>query len=436
MRSTKILTALVMVFALSGTPGVAASAVTLGQSHTLYFDKYAASKTGIIVDSGIVFSTVILPYGRDTSRNSAKAKAMISAWQQITEHYQLQALSSSTGSSSLDQALIRQRDIRLKKLPSRILVNRPEGESYRYVLAANEEDIKRLITASKNEDISTEDITTLLHQLDAGQHYHYLGKIFSEFGLQEIALQWEKKELLKKYCLANYYQPSQQPFLERQRLLALQADNSPALDWLCELPASAYVIDNHLKQKSLSETTILAFESTALPARAPNAIAQIKENQQKNPLAYLHKLPGQLNLASPYSAALSLPGHILFSNTFSDQPAQAFIDAKVLFEQGRELDTIISLLKESINSSPRHQESWQYLGAALIARQNWPEAAAVYLQWIALEPSNLEAISRYTESLHRMGLKQEASRFVSYLQLYAAINKFAYNTIQIIENKP
>lgn len=435
MRRDKIIASLVTIFALSGTPGATASTVALGQSHALYFGKYETSQSGIVVDSGMIFSTVIIPYRKNATRKSVTAKAMIAAWQQIAEHFDLDASSSSTGSVSLDRALSRQKNIKLKRAPFRILVNRKEGTSYRYVLATEESAVKSLLTSETNESIKPENVANVLQRLQTGKNYRYLSQILAELGLPELALQWEKKELAKQYCISNYYQPPKQPFLERQKLKDSKADPVAGLKWLCELPASPDIIDNHLKQNSVADLTTLAFESTALPARSPEAISRRSTDNPENPLVYLKKLSRKTDLSTPYTAVLSFPGHIVFSRTFSDQPNQAFADGKSLFEQGRELDTIIALLQDSANQSPGYDEVWQYLGAALMAKRNWSEAAVAYLQWMTLDPGSLEAISRYAEALHRMGLTEAAGRFAPYLRFHVATNKFANNTIQLIEKK-
>ncbi len=436
MRSrANILTSLVMICALFGTYGVAAHAATLKDAHTVYFNQYETSPAGIIVDSGIVFSTVILPYSQNASKRSVRTKAMLAAGKQLIEHYALPSQQSSTGSKSLDQALLRQRDIRLNKLPSRVLVNRQEGDQYRYVLAVEESHVKKILSGQIDKSVSASDVITVLQQMDMGAHYSYLSQVLSELGLPEIALQWQKKELAKEINLTNYYQPSRIPFHERKKVQELLADATPGLDWLYDLPASPIVIEYHLKHNDLSAAEVLAFESIMLPALESQTYQQAQKKWSQGELNYLPTLSREQSLESPYKAVQRFPGHIWFGLTFSDQPTPAFVKAKALFERGVELDKIITLLKEGINLSPRHSESWQYLGAAFIAKEQWQEAAVAYLQWIVLQPDNIEAVSRFAESLYRMGLKNESARFIPYLRFYSDTNTFAKNSLQLIEKK-
>ena len=136
-----------------------------------------------------------------------------------------------------------------------------------------------------------------------------------------------------------------------------------------------------------------------------------------------------------FNAVKSYPGLILFSEDFSSQPNQHFEAAKAYFDQGINLGEIIVLLEQSINESPLHIDSWQYLGAALQAKQSWNEAAAVYLQWVAMQPDSIEAIAKLSESLHQGGFIQESERFRAYLQFYAHSNRFAENYMNLIGNK-
>ena len=73
---------------------------------------------------------------------------------------------------------MRQRDVQLKNIPSRVLVNRPEEETYRYVLATNESAIKQLIAAKQSNAISNKAVTALLRYLEQAKQYRYLGQIF------------------------------------------------------------------------------------------------------------------------------------------------------------------------------------------------------------------------------------------------------------------
>lgn len=84
-------------------------------------------------------------------------------------------------------------------------------------------------------------------------------------------------------------------------------------------------------------------------------------------------------------------GHVWFPTATHDacQKAQGiFKEAKSLYSQGRDLERIIALLKQSIEYDPNDFEKWRYLGAALRTAGDSFDAVLAYNEAMVLNPKD------------------------------------------------
>ncbi|KEQ16401.1 tetratricopeptide repeat protein [Endozoicomonas numazuensis] len=142
-------------------------------------------------------------------------------------------------------------------------------------------------------------------------------------------------------------------------------------------------------------------------------------------------LSAETGRINPLSAVKAFPGQIRFDSSYDNQPGVAYQQAVSYFEQGIKLEEIVQLLEQSLNQAPGHVASWQYLGAALQAREDWNYASVAYLQWLSMEPSSVEAAAKLAESLFKGGFQNEARRFAPYLKLFSETNPFARKFIEL-----
>lgn len=84
-------------------------------------------------------------------------------------------------------------------------------------------------------------------------------------------------------------------------------------------------------------------------------------------------------------------GHVWFPSAPRDASLKAldlFKEAKSLYSQGRDLQRIIALLKESIELDPNDSEKWRYFGAALRTAECNFDAVVAYNEAMVLNPKD------------------------------------------------
>lgn len=89
--------------------------------------------------------------------------------------------------------------------------------------------------------------------------------------------------------------------------------------------------------------------------------------------------------------ALNSFGHVWFPSAPRDASIRAqdlFKEAKSLYSQGRDLQRIIALLKESIEMDPKDYEKWRYFGAALRTAGCDFDAVVAYNEAMVLNPKD------------------------------------------------
>ena len=110
-------------------------------------------------------------------------------------------------------------------------------------------------------------------------------------------------------------------------------------------------------------------------------------------------------------------GHLKIDTNLSREPNTYFQEASALFRKGQEPDRIEKLLVRSLATSPRHLDSWEYLGALLFALGRTEEALIVYNQLYQLDSSNLETAAHIAECYHHLGFSGLARSYANHLEI-------------------
>ena len=107
---------------------------------------------------------------------------------------------------------------------------------------------------------------------------------------------------------------------------------------------------------------------------------------------------------------LKTGGGIYFSNTYSNSLNNYFKDAALLYKNNNtpHYRKFIELLLKSVAQSPRHSETWSYLGKYFLAKGKPYEAAACLRQAIFLDPNLLAARHTLAIVYGKLGNKLQA----------------------------
>jgi tetratricopeptide (TPR) repeat protein len=98
-----------------------------------------------------------------------------------------------------------------------------------------------------------------------------------------------------------------------------------------------------------------------------------------------------------------------FGDNVSSEKNTEYINASQLFRQGRKLDEIIKLLQVAINKSPGLADAYRLLGAALIAQEDYLNAAVYLNQAIQLDSCRAEIKTNLAVAYSKLGFKYLAA---------------------------
>ena len=331
-------------------------------------------------------------------------------------------------------------DINISNIRGRILENRPDNNIYRYVYAVPADQL-----AKYKKDISAKVtdvgyfIGKVIEQAKKNEQYNKLITYYLELGLIEDAIYCQKQLIKNKYDITNYYIPKN-PFNERQELRKVishaSKQESIDTDIIKGLPGNyeiiTQIINSEYKDDPLASVVLYL---TSLPDTPEDKYKYATENISKN----INSIIANNKIISEYSSLLQSMrddidtsffkqydvlyysfitcGHLEFDNSLSSETNKYFKEAEDLFSKGKNIEKIIKLLVKSLSKSPRHSKSWNYLGAALTAKNQFKEALIVHIQAYQIGNSDIEVMANMADSYHKLHFNLLAKKYAEHLNI-------------------
>jgi tetratricopeptide (TPR) repeat protein len=104
-------------------------------------------------------------------------------------------------------------------------------------------------------------------------------------------------------------------------------------------------------------------------------------------------------------------GHLDIDPTLGGEANPYFEEAKTLFMKGQDVDRIMHLLAQSLEVSPRHTDSWNYLGAVLTAQKKFEDALVLHTQAYQIDKGDLETAANIADCYYRLHYPNLASSY-------------------------
>ena len=409
--------------------------------------------SGIYPDDDFVyFVSEIEMNNKRLKRIAYEGKSMLQFNQQLVEYVTRDMPSIDTsdivykgGLGSRIKVVIQKNehiDININSLRTHILVNSSErketGEKvYRYVVATptKELDKKKTTTYQRLNHINNV-VRQVFSQAKQEGEYQELVDWYLEVGLFEDALYYQKQLLSQDLYLVNYYQQDD-PYDEREVLRQILSQ-AKALDptLLQRSPANTEIItwlineqyqDNPMASIVLMMTMLVDKSKTNQEKILNNINEQLLKLGEQYPfvLDYI-KLQKNINQIrnksdsifqnnSVLKMTLETSGHLMMDDNLSEHETDEFKQAQKLFHKGKDPKKIITLLSDSIQKSPRHIASWDYLAAVLWSQKMKLEALIVYTQMYQLDSNNLENMAHLSEGYSVIGLQNMADKYIAHI---------------------
>jgi len=335
----------------------------------------------------------------------------------------------------------------IEKLRMSILVNERQERIYRYVAAVKKKDLERQKLVFI-EDLNKLDYLVLrvFQDATASEQHEELAVYYLESGLVEDALYFASQRLSSQYHLVNFYH-TDNPYRDfavlRDVVNRSRANEEldPAL--LQQLPGNAEILSALIRDEldgdplgravatfsMLPDTDTEDYQKTfsglknellKLSGDYPNIKEYIRV------LDTLAKLqtgrgPGPLfSSTGLMQLTLKTFGHLRIDTSLAKESNTYFQEASTLFQKGQQPDRIEKLLVRSLAVSPRHLDSWEYLGALLFALGRKEEALVTYNQLYQLDRSNLETMAHIAECYYHLGFPGLARSHANHLEILNA----------------
>lgn len=353
-------------------------------------------------------------------------------------------------------------DFNINNLRGQVLINDPERKDgkryYRYVFSVADDEVNK-----KKKELSSVDINInyLVHKIFKeallNDQYQELVSYYFEIGLWENAISFQKKILSQKFNLVNYYH-SVAPIEERKILrMLLRNMNSMAEPELIlkKLPGNIEALDtiindfdkrNPLKKVVLQFTKFPAVPENDLDATYNKLNKLLKDVDSRIGLTeYLQVLEGIQKRRASHSFidnniirnSFNALGHLSMDKSLKKSTNSFFQSAVKYFNKGGDKNKIRQLLVQSINESPRHSESWNYLGAIMTAENLPYESVVLHTQAYLLDNENLETMANLADCYLRLGKKNLALDYATYLDILndGEKNKFINKVVNKIRKE-
>lgn len=420
-------------------------------AYITYEALFTEKQSGIYSKDGFVFFVADIKIsGKRVAQQVYEAKAMIRINQLVKKFFTEDILVEKLGVEKLGE-VIRNKvaklistdnvyDFNIADLRGQVLVNDPQKKDgkryYRYVFSVTDDEVNK----KKNELSSIKiDINFLVHRIFQeallNDQYQDLVSFYLELGLWENAINFQGEILSRKLNLVNYYH-SVTPLTERKifrRVLADAGQLSKPDQILKELPGNIEalntIINNLDKQHTLDKVVLQFTKLVAVPEnnlgksyrelnRTLDEVAKVagmKEYLQVLEGIQKQKISRSFIDSDVIKNSFNALGHLRMDKSLNKRKNKFFDDAVLLFNQGGEKNKIRHLLVKSINESPRHADSWNYLGAIMTAENLLYEAVVFHTQAYLLDSENLETMANLADCYLRLGKKELAMNYANYL---------------------
>ncbi|MCK5681052.1 hypothetical protein KAI46_09630 [bacterium] len=429
--------------------------------------------TGTYSEDGFVFFIVNIEIsGRRVNRNIYEGRAMLRV-KDLVKKFFTGGITVNTSGIENYKGPIRDKidgllssnnvhDFNMNNLRGRILVNQAVKKNgkryYRYVFSVADDVAKK----KKKELSSVEiDIAYLVRKTFqealVKDQYQELVSYYLEMGLWEDAIYFQRKILSKKFNLVNYYH-SIDPMTERKCLRMLLEDTTHITEpasILKKLPGNIDALNSIInKTDDPHPLKKVVLQLAKLPAVSKKDLDR-NYNKLNKLIAiigngaglseYLQVVKGIQQRVKTHcftsdiiiqNSFLAL-GHLNMDETLKKSENNFFQSAIQHFKKGGDKNMIRRLLVQSIRESPRHAESWNYLGAIMTAENLSYEAVVLHTQAYYLDNNNLETMANLADCYLRLGKKNLALNYATYLEIlnYKVKSKFVSKVILKIKRE-
>lgn len=382
-----------------------------------------------------------------------EAKAMLQTQQLLNQFVLLQAdlsglkLHGFNGRLALDfDELVASGDFyhfSINNISVRLLDNKAYKSQYRRVTALKES----ALSSARLELFKTLNNSFIIQKLlsHARNNNALLARYYFDLGLLREAYFYKWQQLKSTYYLVNYPILDKTPFQRRQYLRRIFTTDSKdyQLDWLKQLPANAELFAqiqadignmDRLGQGLLDWLLAATLPMQDYEQQLDKVIQRLEplapNAQVKAEFVFLKKNRISKLVLDTYPSILqdilNQQGFLILDTKYSDENTAYFEQAVSLFNQGRKVDKVLTLLIQSLVESPRHIKSWVYLGAVLKYKKHYIESLAAFQQASLLNHSDPDNQANIAEIYFELKQPELAEAYLYYLQQQPVKNLSAY----------
>ncbi|UIJ38343.1 hypothetical protein LWC08_01900 [Desulfobaculum bizertense] len=387
---------------------------------TIYQAHFADTDTGVYIDQDDFFIVVVQAWEGEP-RRTLEMRAMLEVPKVFSRWALSEALEQQVQKkgvpSALDERLALYSkstagQVELRKMNVSVTENRPVGKNYRYALsgdvhelyAAREEFLKK----RQNSELLLRDY---LKGLAASEDLEELKNVFTELGVDFLAVRFALSPMQEEFSLVNYAQ-SPNVLVQRRWDDALHKKNinDSDLEKLAEAPAHPdlmrflYSLQN---EKSPEAAGVALLANAAFPSQWGKEA--VKSWSESGPESFLLVTPYAEDVSSEHVVALVLSGAGFFfmGDSVPRADSEEFKEARELFRQGAEVSQIKPLLIRALQKNPANQTCWDYLAALFKAKGHWRDAASVYQFLLMFDPFKGESLASLAECYCELGFVEQ-----------------------------
>jgi len=424
------------------TPADEVPDTSLGNAHVVYDQRYADAKAGVYADGDVLF--VVVEFAVEGRSDNARRTHARFVFRDTLRAYAAQTYAEADADTPPSPAvvtafpklmpLLRVADPSLGVFPlnyngpSRVLVNRKKGDDYRYVVALPVEKLEASLPGVRHAVPDTAAVERALQGLRKQlEREGKLTALYAVLPLPEDRLRLANAELqgrLNADSLCWGAVDPQSLYAAYARLAAMETsvvESPPSEDSPADAPPS--------RHPPTLDAMFAALGGVPAPSRVLTAVADASGTSAWSTLnarllaltdddtreAVLKQLAADNTLTAEYAAwqagLVSRPWAKLLQNVspgpvttaawrtlgHANFPANApaaetpeYREARKLYLAGKELPRLAGLLLRSVESSPRHADSWRLLGDALRAAGTPEDAVWPLSQALRLAPDNAD----------------------------------------------
>lgn len=424
-----LLLILVIISSLFGNP--------LSSSHLIYEKNFKKIDSGIYEKEDILFTVCNINTANSSlKKNNLEAKCMISS-KSLLKNYILDSIAIEHSFNYTNQL---KKDfesfIKTKfsmnfefSFQTRILSNNFQKKMYRYVVALSKDEVIQVKNKYKMISINSNDyLDDYLKYLEYNKEYEKLHEFYKNNGLYESSILTNKINLSQIYYLNNYYFINNS-FGERNLLRKILKEKDFKISYLKDLPANKEILSSlSANSKSLNDQIIFKLVALIDNYEKKDFFKTLSDYADSN-LVNLYKVLNEDIIFFEQTPILrnvkKTFGHMYIDDKLSNKSNEYFQKADSLFKNGQNPEKILNYLVSSINISPNHFNSWDYLGAILKNQAKYKEALIIFNQAYQLNHNN-EVLANISDCYYELGFTVLAKNNIFYLEI---LNKNEKNKI-------